>query len=231
MLSIFVEASCNRYNRDECIDCHVYEPLKDIPKAEWHLTPEDARVMAEKIKQMDVLQQLANQEINLTLGGPIVRDRAWFYAGYANLSGETDVPIRTPNEKFESDLFDLKVTADFGVNHRAWVGLHYEDRLNENTTWGDTWDETMVYHTGSDNFTWSAQYQWVIGDSNLFGFKALGFETDENELLLVWEGGSQLLAMDVKTRLACRLVECIADLYRQRSKHEYFSQDHAEHSA
>lgn len=61
--------------------------------------------------------------------------------------------------------------------------------------------------------------------------KGLGFETDQNELLLVWEGGSQLLAMDAKTRLARRLIECVADLYRHRTKHQDFAQDHAENSA
>ncbi|MCH8158065.1 MAG: hypothetical protein IID18_10020, partial [Nitrospinae bacterium] len=68
MLSIFVEASCNRYNRDECVDCHVYEPLADIPKSEWHMTPDQARIMAEKIGQIEVLRTLAQQEINLTGG-------------------------------------------------------------------------------------------------------------------------------------------------------------------
>ncbi len=68
MLSIFVETSCNRYNRDECVDCHVYEPLADIPKSDWHMTPDQARVMAEKIGQVDVLNTLAQQEINLTGG-------------------------------------------------------------------------------------------------------------------------------------------------------------------
>jgi len=61
--------------------------------------------------------------------------------------------------------------------------------------------------------------------------KGLGFETENNELLLVWEGGSQLLAMDLKTRLARRLIECVADLYRQRSEKQDASQHHAEHSA
>jgi len=68
MLSIFVEASCNRYNRDECIDCHVYEPLADIPKSDWHMTPDQARIMATKIQQVDTLNALAQQEINLTGG-------------------------------------------------------------------------------------------------------------------------------------------------------------------
>ena len=68
MLSIFVEASCNRYNRDECVDCHVYEPLGNLPKSEWHMPPEDAKVMADKIRSVDVLNTLAQQEINLTGG-------------------------------------------------------------------------------------------------------------------------------------------------------------------
>ncbi|MBT5470640.1 MAG: hypothetical protein HOK41_08550 [Nitrospina sp.] len=68
MLSIFVETSCNRYNRDECISCHVYEPLMEHPVSEWHLTAEQARNMAEKIKNVEVLNTLAKQEINLTGG-------------------------------------------------------------------------------------------------------------------------------------------------------------------
>ncbi|MBC8282580.1 MAG: hypothetical protein H8E32_02115 [Nitrospinae bacterium] len=68
MLSIFVETSCNRYNRDECISCHVYEPLMEHPVSEWHLTVEQARSMAEKIKTVEVLNTLAQQEINLTGG-------------------------------------------------------------------------------------------------------------------------------------------------------------------
>ena len=58
MLSIFVETSCNRYNRDECISCHVYEPLMEHPVSEWHLTLEQARHMAEKIKNVEVLNSL-----------------------------------------------------------------------------------------------------------------------------------------------------------------------------
>ncbi len=68
MLSIFVEISCNRYERDECTYCHVFEPLKEYERSDWHLTPKNARFMAEKIKQVRVLSALAEQEINLTGG-------------------------------------------------------------------------------------------------------------------------------------------------------------------
>jgi organic radical activating enzyme len=68
MLSIFVETSCNRYNRDECVSCHVYEPLMEHPVSQWHLSVQQAQAMAEKIKTVGVLNTLAQQEINLTGG-------------------------------------------------------------------------------------------------------------------------------------------------------------------
>ena len=68
MLSIFVETSCNRYNRDECVSCHVYEPLMEHPVSEWHLSVQQAKVMADKIQSVEVLNTLAQQEINLTGG-------------------------------------------------------------------------------------------------------------------------------------------------------------------
>ena len=68
MLSIFVETSCNRYNRDECVSCHVYEPLMENPVSEWHLSVQQAKVMADKIQSVEVLNTLAQQEINLTGG-------------------------------------------------------------------------------------------------------------------------------------------------------------------
>ena len=68
MLSIFVETSCNRYERDECVTCHVFEPLAPYDTSDLHLTPEQATVMVYKIDQVDVLAQLARAEINLTGG-------------------------------------------------------------------------------------------------------------------------------------------------------------------
>jgi organic radical activating enzyme len=70
MLNIFVEANCNRYVRDECTYCHVYEPLSKIDRSDWHLLPEQAQVMADKIRQIDLFNQLAQQEINFTGGEP-----------------------------------------------------------------------------------------------------------------------------------------------------------------
>jgi outer membrane receptor protein involved in Fe transport len=122
---------------------------------------------------------IADDEIALTFGGPIVRDKLWFYAGYNYRDGEVNPPIRPLNTTSTSHVFDLKLTGQFGNPHRAWLGIHYEDNFNGNETWGP-FSETMFYDQPSDNTTTQFEYQWVVSDDNLFGFKWLGFKTEQN---------------------------------------------------
>ncbi len=63
--------------------------------------------------------------------------------------------------------------------------------------------------------------------ANLVG-DGLGFDSDDNALLLVWEGGSKTLEKTSKTRLARRLVEQIAALLADGGNTQ---EHHAEHSA
>ena len=65
--------------------------------------------------------------------------------------------------------------------------------------------------------------------ANLVG-TGLGFEADDNELLVVWDGGSRLLPRDSKTKLASSLVDCLAELYLKRLVKDARSHKHAEYS-
>jgi phosphopantothenoylcysteine decarboxylase/phosphopantothenate--cysteine ligase len=56
----------------------------------------------------------------------------------------------------------------------------------------------------------------------------LGFDADDNELLLVWEGGSKTLERASKTRLARQLIKQIAGLYTVGGNTQ---EDHEEYSA
>ena len=122
---------------------------------------------------------ISNDEIALTFGGPIVRDTLWFYAGFDRRESETDPALRPLNTINEADIYDLKLTGQFGNSHRAWLGLHYEDNGSFNQTWGP-FSPAMSYHSPSENTTISAEYQWVVSDTNLFGFKYLGFDTEQS---------------------------------------------------
>lgn len=52
--------------------------------------------------------------------------------------------------------------------------------------------------------------------ANLVGGAGLGFNADDNELLVIWRDGSQLLPRAAKTRLARALVDVIAARYAAR---------------
>jgi phosphopantothenoylcysteine decarboxylase/phosphopantothenate--cysteine ligase len=59
----------------------------------------------------------------------------------------------------------------------------------------------------------------------------LGFDVDDNELLLIWEGGSCLLERENKQVLAGRLVEQIATLHARKQSQAKSVERHAKHSA
>jgi outer membrane receptor protein involved in Fe transport len=117
-------------------------------------------------------------EAAVTVGGPIVKDRLWFYVGYDKKSASTDTPIYVPLIEYRADIWDVKLTSDIAQNHRLWVGYHNENTDNLNGSWGDTWDETMTYDTNWKNETMSGQYTWVASDRNLVSAKYLGFNAD-----------------------------------------------------
>jgi phosphopantothenoylcysteine decarboxylase/phosphopantothenate--cysteine ligase len=60
--------------------------------------------------------------------------------------------------------------------------------------------------------------------------EGLGFDAEENALLLVWEGGQLQLEKDSKYRLARRLIEQLARQYKA-SVHATTRESHAKHSA
>ena len=119
----------------------------------------------------------SSSELSVTFGGPILRDRLWFYSGYSNTNAKTDTPLFEPLSLWESRLYDIKLTGDFNAQHRGWLAYHREDLESGNTSWGQTWDPTMVYFSPTTNDTMQAQYQWVISDRDLLSAKYLGFDT------------------------------------------------------
>ncbi|MFQ5481226.1 MAG: radical SAM/SPASM domain-containing protein [Nitrospinaceae bacterium] len=153
MLSIFVEASCNRYERDECVDCHVFEPLTPHFKAaDWHLTPSQAQTMAAKIKQVDVLLSLARQEINLTGGEAsqnphIVDIFKTFKAVSPNVCLHTNLEIHSPDSprwKRLVDIAALQGRIDITLYPSAWE-KHQKPLLEKLLTLQDRLLANIVY--------------------------------------------------------------------------------------
>ena len=120
-------------------------------------------------------------ELNATLGGPIVKDKIWFYGGFDYYNSETNrarwsIPIPS-----WARYWDLKVTAEPFTKHRAWVSYHHENSDYSGGSWGSEpeWDTSMTYGVASMNDTVSAQWQFLPSSTTIFTAKYLGFWTND----------------------------------------------------
>ena len=118
----------------------------------------------------------------LTLGGPVVKDKLWFFGAFNYIRGATLPPLRTVESESWGRYGDLKLSAAPFTNHRAFVAYHYEDNDNTGGSWGSPpgWDPTMIYGTAQKNNTVSAQWQWFAGAKTTVSGKWLGFWTKDN---------------------------------------------------
>ena len=94
-------------------------------------------------------------EASGTLGGPIVKDKAWFFGAFDNVS-TASLPPRWPLEsEYKGRYVDAKVSAAPFENHLAWVAYHHENNDSNGGSWGSQpgWDTTMTYGTKTANNT------------------------------------------------------------------------------
>jgi hypothetical protein len=133
----------------------------------------------------DVLTDMlgSSDEGNATLGGPVVRDRLWFFAGASRGEHETDHRSLVLHPFYREDCYNLKLTAEPGRSHRAWLGyIHRHYTTGNQGYWTPTTDPTAVFSYFGDVGSWSAQYQWLASYRDILSFKALGFTTDNNTI-------------------------------------------------
>ena len=122
-----------------------------------------------------------NWEGNFTLGGPIVKDRLWFYGAFDYIRADS-LPVNwSLLNTYTGRYFDAKISAEPFRNNRAWVNYHYEHNTSAGWSWGSEpeWDTTMSYGPTTYNHTLSAQWQFLPTSNLIFTAKYLGFWTDD----------------------------------------------------
>jgi len=122
-----------------------------------------------------------NWEGNFTLGGPIIKDRIWFYGAFDYIRSDS-LPVNwSLLNTYTGRYFDGKISAEPFRNNRAWVNYHYEHNTSAGWSWGSEpeWDTTMSYGPTTYNNTVSAQWQFLPTSSMIFTAKYLGFWTDD----------------------------------------------------
>ncbi len=127
----------------------------------------------------------SNWELNFTFGGPILRDKVWFYAAFdylKNISKGVNWDLLLHSR---SAFGDFKLSAEPFKNHRAWASYHYEDNKGDGWSWGaqPEWDTSMTYGQAVTNNSISAQWQWLPSSKTILTAKYLGFKNAENPFI------------------------------------------------
>ena len=81
-----------------------------------------------------------------TVGGPIVKDKLWFFGAFDYLRGASLPPLWSLNSESWGRYADLKLSAAPFTNHRAFVAYHYENNDGNGWSWGNQpgWDTSMT---------------------------------------------------------------------------------------
>lgn len=132
----------------------------------------------------DILNKNTKEyEFNFTMGGPIKKDKVWFYGGVDYIRSESKTPFWPVPNRYWGRLGDIKITTEPWTNHRAWIAYHYERNKGDGWTWNPHWDETMTYGQNSETHSISAQWQWMATGKTVFTLKYLGFWRDDKPFI------------------------------------------------
>lgn len=120
-------------------------------------------------------------EAAFTLGGPLLKDKLWFFTAFNYLRAKNLPPRWSVDNESWGRYADAKLTAAPWANHNAWLAYHYEDNDATGGSWGSepAWDSTMNYGTASVNHTFSGQWQWFTDSRTTLSAKYLGFWTND----------------------------------------------------
>lgn len=120
-------------------------------------------------------------EAAATFGGPIIKEKLWFFGAFNYIRGATLPPLQSVESESWGRYADIKLTAAPFANHRAFVAYHWEKNDGTGWSWGTPpgWDTTMVYGSGTRNDSVSAQWQWFAGSKTTLTAKWLGFWSND----------------------------------------------------
>jgi hypothetical protein len=123
-------------------------------------------------------------ELDLTVGGPVIPDKVWFFAAGNLLSSKEKLLNWTPLADWTGRYGDIKISANPLKNHRAWLAYHYETNASGGTTDGTlNWDESLAYDNKTKSQSISSQWQWFPSTTTFLSVKFLGFMVDSRSAL------------------------------------------------
>ena len=180
-IDVLTKSGSNKFHGNVGYYTMLGDPASNVPGkgddlgGDWLYVNADDDIFTNSVKDM---------EFNFTVGGPLIKNKVWFYGGFDYLQANTHEPNFDVTKDYGGRYYDLKLTAEPFAKHRMWVAYHHENNQNDGTSWGSlNWDTNAIYSTKTTNHTLSAQWQWSLTDTTFFSAKFLGFWTDEDPTL------------------------------------------------
>jgi hypothetical protein len=122
-------------------------------------------------------------DITATLGGPIVKDRLWFFLGFEDMNDNRAYPGSDPDitEAWYSDKYDLKLSASLSQNHLVDAKVYYSE-------WGfpeaasEYYERSALAGEIGDDRAWGINYQGVLTDRLFIEARYAGWKSVDDNL-------------------------------------------------
>ena len=123
------------------------------------------------------------RRISALLGGPIVKDRVWFFGGAETLRDAASQPGVDPEfadqAPYKSDKYDIKITSRLGEKHELSGFAHYEDWDSPNTPGPQYVEQSALAGEGGRNPAWGASLTSTLSQETLLEVRYAGWWSDD----------------------------------------------------
>jgi hypothetical protein len=182
------------------------------------LTSQPVRLEYDAARQLDSgYERAAYRDFTTSLGGPVVRERLWFFSGYQHLRDSDSQPGTAPDlpREFEQDKFFAKLTWRLAPGWQVLQSFHNEFWSNPETPSATkpraatqrldasvpTINFGHLIHTASPNTVWDVRvgrFRFTQDTSPTSGDPTVPNRIDQPSN--IWSGGPQLIGQVQQVR-------------------------------
>ncbi|MGE5360149.1 MAG: TonB-dependent receptor [Bacteroidales bacterium] len=173
-VDVITKSGSNMFHGSGALYSKLGSPANNQPApgsdvgASWLYVPEGLSLLSDT-KQ--------SWEASATAGGPIQKDKVWFFGAFDYKRSDSYPPAWPLLQKFWDRYADAKVSFLPSPKHLVWGAYHYENNDANGLSWGvqPGWDTTTSYGSKPTNNTVAAQWQWTATRRNVVSAKFMGF--------------------------------------------------------
>lgn len=124
-------------------------------------------------------------DLSFNLGGPVIKDRFWFFASYAKIKDSYTTWLSSPEDlwPYRGDKAFLKLSFQISSKHRL-VGSFYYEYFNIPDPVTPLYEKEATAAEIGHAPTWNIHYTWLFSNNAYLELKYGGYWSDDNYLPL-----------------------------------------------